>query len=148
MKTAHQKMDSGKRTCNEKQSIVSARGQMSDECDGDGPPKGGFWETIIHKKQTIVWELSNWLAGLSPNCRSIFPGRVPRIVPGIVRKIVENVKKIIAKTMVISFRILLQSISFPKFLIFFDFKNLGNNLESNLGSNLESNLGDQFGGPI
>ena len=45
VETAHQKVDSGTRKCNKQQAIAWERGQMCDECDGDGPPKGGFWET-------------------------------------------------------------------------------------------------------
>ena len=42
VETAHQKVDYGGRSCKKKQEIVWACGKICDECDRDGPPKGGF----------------------------------------------------------------------------------------------------------
>ena len=53
METAHQNMDSGEATLQQKQQLRARAGQILDECDGDGPSKCGFWGSTIAAKQAI-----------------------------------------------------------------------------------------------
>ena len=53
IETAHQNVDSGEAKIQQTQAIECARGRICNECDGDGPPKCGFWWAMMRQIQTI-----------------------------------------------------------------------------------------------